>query len=236
MAVDSALLQHAKEGEAVLRLYRWNKPAVTIGYFQDMDKEVNVALCKNHNVPIIRRVTGGGAVFHHEEITYCLIHPIGGVFSGISIPDSYKIISQPFVMALATLGIDALYRPINDIMVGNKKISGSAQTRKTNVLQQHGTMLVATSTDTMFQYLTANPGAMQTSDKPVITIAELIGCESKEALYQKVIDAIVTAFSDVFNVALHKSDMTEEEEETAKVLQQQYFLHDDWNKNKIPQE
>ena len=236
MAVDSALLQHLKEGEVTLRLYRWNKPAVSIGYFQDMDNEVNVALCRNDNVPIIRRVTGGGAVFHHEEITYCLIHPIEGVFSGISIPDSYKIISQPFVMALSSLGIDALYRPINDIIVGNKKISGSAQTRKATVLQQHGTMLVATNTDTMFQYLVVNPGAMQTSDKPVITIAELIDYESKEALYQKVIDAIVTAFSDVFNVSLHKSDMTEEEEETAKVFQQKYFLHDDWNKNKMPQQ
>lgn len=70
---------------------------------------------------------------------------------------------------------------------------------------------------------------MQTSDKPVITIAELIDYESKEALYQKVIDAIVTAFSDVFNVSLHKSDMTKEEEESASI-QQKYFLHDDWNK------
>jgi len=77
---------------------------------------------------------------------------------------------------------------------------------------------------------------MQTSDKPVITIAELIDYESKEALYQKVIDAIVPAFSDVFNVSLHKSDMTKEEEETAKVFQQKYFLHDDWNKNKMPQQ
>ncbi len=83
------------------------------------------------------------AVFHHEEITYCLIQPIEGVFSGISIPDSYKIISQPFVMALSSLGIDALYRPINDIIVGNQKNIGECANKKATVLQQHGTMLVA---------------------------------------------------------------------------------------------
>ena len=76
MAMDEVLLKSVTKSETetpALRLYGWTPPAVSIGYFQSMDQEVNVQSCKKNGVDLVRRITGGGAVLHDSELTYSFI-------------------------------------------------------------------------------------------------------------------------------------------------------------------
>lgn len=227
MAVDGALLRCSST--PVLRLYRWVHPAITIGYFQDIEKEVNINLCNSEGVPVIRRFTGGGAVFHHEEVTYSLVHPLRGQFAKSSITDSYAVIAQPLIQALHCFGVDAQYRPINDIVVTGKKISGSAQTRKEGKLLQHGTILVATDIAKMFEYLTVDTKKMGQGGKPVITLEEILTDLSIDTIYQRLIESIVDSFREIFGVTFVDSDITQQEKEVAVELQKHYFANDQWN-------
>ncbi|MGB4268872.1 MAG: biotin/lipoate A/B protein ligase family protein [Spirochaetota bacterium] len=227
MAVDSAILRLSKT--PTLRLYRWIMPAITIGYFQDIDKEVNIELCKKDGIPVIRRFTGGGAVFHHEELTYSLVHPLQGPFSKSDIIHSYSLIAQPLIHALHTLGVDAQYRPINDIIVGNRKISGSAQTRKEGKLLQHGTILVATDTEKMLHYLAIDPKKIKHEGKPVITLSEILKHLSKESIFEQLIKVIIASFKEIFAVDFEESDITQQEKDAAIELERHYFSNEQWN-------
>ncbi|MCX8123106.1 MAG: lipoate--protein ligase family protein [Spirochaetes bacterium] len=227
MAVDGAIVRCSDT--PTLRLYRWARPAITIGYFQDIEKEVNCAQCKKDDVQVIRRVTGGGAVFHHKEITYSFVHPLHGVFAKGTITDSYYLIAQPLIMALVSLGIDARYSAINDIIVGNKKISGSAQTRKEGKILQHGTLLVATDTERMFNYLTIDPKKVKHEGKPVVTLKDLLPDMSEEIIYQHLIQAIIDSFRKVFNIEFEESDLTHQEQYIAVELEKNYFANENWN-------
>lgn len=227
MAVDGALLRCSDA--PVLRIYRWDSPAITIGYFQDIEKEVNLTLCANDNVPVIRRFTGGGAVFHHEELTYSLVHPLQGAFAKCSITDSYAAIAKPLIQALHRLGVNAQYRPINDIVVGCKKISGSAQTRKEGKLLQHGTILVATEIAKMFEYLNVDTKKMGQDSKPVIALKEILGDTSIDTIYQQLVESLVDSFRQNFGITFVDSDITQQENGVAVELQKHYFANDQWN-------
>jgi lipoate-protein ligase A len=126
------------------------KPAaVSIRCFQSLEEEVNVGNCNNLGIDIVRRMTGGGAVLHEHELTYSFItkkYPT-------NIMESYELICEPVIMCLKDLGFDAKFSPLNDIIVDNKKVSGTAQTRKQDILLQHGTILLDVDVNKMFSVL-----------------------------------------------------------------------------------
>ena len=97
MAIDEALLRHSKT--PILRFYQWDPKAVSIGYNQDI-KEVNVNYCKKNKIEIVRRITGGKAVFHDNELTYSFIVPERANLLPKDITKSYKIIAVALIIAL----------------------------------------------------------------------------------------------------------------------------------------
>jgi lipoate-protein ligase A len=142
MALDEAVAESVAAGSLpTVRFYRWRPSAVSIGYFQSMIEEVDVDECRRRGVDLVRRRTGGGAVYHdfEGEITYSLIAPQD--LYGSDIQASYRVICAHVIQALALLGLKAEFRPINDLVVNGRKISGNAQTRRGGVLLQHGTVL-----------------------------------------------------------------------------------------------
>src|SRR5688500_3280938 len=145
MAIDEALIENIGEAP-VLRIYGWRPEAVSIGYFQSIKEEVDLEKCSKIGVDVVRRLTGGGAVLHEFELTYSFItkqYPQ-------KIMESYRWICEAIVVSINRMGFDASFVPLNDIVVKGKKVSGSAQTRRNEVLLQHGTILLGVDVDKMF--------------------------------------------------------------------------------------
>jgi lipoate-protein ligase A len=155
MGIDEAVVEAIAAGRspATLRFYRWSPPCVTVGYFQSMEEEVDLAACAAQGVDAVRRVTGGGAVFHDAEITYSLIVPEGTPLAPADILESYGRICSGIVAGLGLMGVEASFAPINDIQAGGRKVSGNAQTRKRGCLLQHGTVLLGVDVERMFGLL-----------------------------------------------------------------------------------
>ncbi len=155
MGLDEAILESVASGRELptLRLYAWEPAAISIGYFQGLYEEVDVEACHARGVDVVRRITGGGAVFHQAEITYSIIIPETQDLAPKSIMASYGVICGGVVKGLEILGIEATFAPINDIVALGKKISGNAQTRKRGCLLQHGTILLGLDVDLMFELL-----------------------------------------------------------------------------------
>jgi lipoate-protein ligase A len=155
MGLDEAILEGAVRGGArpTLRLYGWLPAAVSIGYFQGLAEEVDAAACAARGIDLVRRITGGGAVFHQDEITYSLVIPESHPLCEGSAIDSYRRICSGVIKGLAILGVESSFAPINDIVSGGKKVSGNAQTRRRGIVLQHGTLLLGLDADLMFELL-----------------------------------------------------------------------------------
>lgn len=155
MALDEALLEGVSSGASlpVLRFFGWKPPAVSLGYFQGLEEEVDLEACRCRGVDVVRRISGGGAVFHHAEITYSLIMPLKDPRAGSSVSDSYRVLCAGVTAGLGRLGVGAVFAPINDILAGGRKISGNAQTRRKGCLLQHGTVLLDLDPELMFSLL-----------------------------------------------------------------------------------
>jgi lipoate-protein ligase A len=155
MGLDEALLETVSSGQSlpVLRLYGWKPWAVSIGYFQGLEEEVDLEACRRCGADVVRRISGGGAVFHDREITYSLIMPLDHPLAGNSIIESYEKLCSGIVAGLGLLGIEAAFAPINDILAGGRKVSGNAQTRRQGCVLQHGTVLLDTDAERMFSLL-----------------------------------------------------------------------------------
>ena len=156
MASDEAMLLHAgTEGKSIpptLRLYGWLSPTISIGCHQDAGQ------FSGHALPVVRRITGGRAVLHHMELTYSIVaHSDAAPFSG-GIMGAYRRISSCIALALKDIGIDAGLSEKRkgyektpacfnssvkyEVLVGGRKIAGSAQRRFKGVFLQHGSVLV----------------------------------------------------------------------------------------------
>jgi lipoate---protein ligase len=173
MAIDEAVSESvAVGGPPTIRFYGWTPSAVSIGYFQGLENEVDLERCGELGVDFIRRRTGGGAVYHDNvgEITYSVIGKQEMFPSDILA--SYRLICGWICDALASLGMDAEFRPINDITVAGKKISGNAQTRRGGVLLQHGTVLHAVDADRMFSVLKVSDEKIK--DKMIANVKERV--------------------------------------------------------------
>jgi lipoate-protein ligase A len=168
MAIDEAIAEAVAAGDAppTIRLYGWEPAAVSIGYFQALHDEVDLTACRNDDVDVVRRRTGGGAVYHDREVTYSIVGP-EALFPG-DIATAYETICADVIDRLGRLDIDASFAPINDIVVDGKKISGNAQTRRDGVVLQHGTILQAVDAEEMFTYL--RPDIQKVADKHVQSV------------------------------------------------------------------
>lgn len=237
MARDYALLKSLSRGDAppTLRLYGWNNPAITIGYFQRIEEELAEEECRKDGINIIRRITGGGAVFHQYEITYSTVIPLHGTFVPGSITDSYTRICKPLVRALGDHGINAVFKPINDVTVGGRKISGSAQTRRDGVLLQHGTLLLDVDAPAMFRYLSISDEKKkhiyENPQERVIAVRELLGDRAMTVEFNSAFkESLARGFAEEFNVTFSLGQTTaEEDRETADILPRM-FGNDQWNR------
>lgn len=132
MALDEVITAEVAAGRRppTLRVWEWDSPAVIIGSFQSLRNEVDTEAAARHGVSVVRRVSGGGAMFVEpgNTITYSLSVP-DALVSGLSFADSYAYLDDWVLEALGDMGIKAWYQPLNDIATEVGKIAGAAQKR-----------------------------------------------------------------------------------------------------------
>ena len=235
MATDEAILMAVAEGKSIptLRFYRWLPSAISIGIFQSMHDEVDVERCKSMGVDVIRRITGGGAVYHDSdgEVTYSIAIPIGHRLAPSDILESYRLICNGIVEGLKDLGISAKFSPINDVTVNDRKISGNAQTRRHGVLLQHGTILVDFDPEVMFSLLKVPNEKIR--DKKIKAVRRRVTSIRNELgrkiELDKVADIMRHAFERALNIELNESDLTEYELKLAEQIKNKRYKNPEWN-------
>jgi lipoate-protein ligase A len=240
MAVDEAIIT-ARIKELVpntLRFYRWNPSAVSIGRFQNVSNEVHIENCREHGVDIVRRITGGGTVYHdfEGEITYSVVVKEEDLGTQ-DVVLAYNTICNGLIEAAKILGVNADFNPGDprncpNIAVNGKKISGSAQFHKGGVLLQHGTFLLDADLTKMFTFLRV-PWAKTIAD--VICVAkeritslkhELASNISVEEAYK----ALIKGFQKAFDTQLKEEEtLTAYEQKLAERLRREKYATEKWN-------
>ncbi len=233
MAVDEAVLEAVAQGKQLptLRLYGWNPSAITLGYFQSLQEEVDAQKCKENNVDIVRRITGGGAVYHDKEITYSfIIREADGLITK-DILASYKQISGGVIQALTSFGLQTEFVPINDLIVNGKKVSGNAQTRKQKTILQHGTILLDVNVKKMFSLLKVADEKIR--DKMIATVEERVTSvkqqTGKEVSYAAMETALIAGFKEVLNIELLPGVLSIEEQQRAAEVEKEKYRNVHWN-------
>lgn len=220
MALDEALMNSVNE-VPILRLYGWKPHAISIGYFQSMDQEIDIKRCRHYDIDVVRRMTGGGAVFHDSEVTYSFFtkkYPQ-------CILESYELICDAVIMAMSKLGFTAKFSPLNDITVDGKKVSGNAQTRKKNTLLQHGTILLKVDVEKMFSVLKVSSEKIRGKEISDVK-RRVIGLNKT---FDETVSALKSGFSEKFNAMPVVDKITKEEEsEAEKLVKEKYSTHQ-WN-------
>ncbi len=233
MAIDYAIMVANSKNlvPPTVRFYGWNPAAISIGYFQSLLDEIDLDKCNELNVDYVRRITGGGAVFHEDELTYSIVIPESQPFITKNILESYGRICGAIIKGLNNLGIDSEYMPINDIISNGKKISGNAQTRKIKTLLQHGTILMDVDVEKMFSVL--NVPNEKIKDKlisnvkdRVTSIKHILG---KDISFNKIENSMKIGFEEEFDIYLEEGTLIDEELVLTKKFESEYFSTYNWN-------
>ena len=142
VCADRVLLSSYLPGsEDTLLVYSRDRPCISAGRFQRIDEKVDTEFAKKNGISVVRRVSGGSCIYSdRDQITYSLI------ISKDKLPlprnDSFAVICGAAVAALKELGINGVHKPVNDILVNGKKISGGAQARNKHAVLQHGSIIL----------------------------------------------------------------------------------------------
>jgi len=241
MAVDEAIMK-ARIGNRVsntLRLYQWKPSAVSIGRFQTLADEIHIDNCKKYDVDIVRRITGGGAVYHDQngELTYSIVTKTRDLgCKDLDMLSAYQKICSGLNQAIKILGTKAEYRPPDpkrcpNLAISGKKISGNAQTSKKGVLLQHGTFLMDIDHEKMFTFLKV-PWAKTLNDVLAVSKRKLTSARQELGYNfstQEAYQALVNGFENALDVQFVEEELTEYEQELSKKLKKERFVAEDWN-------
>lgn len=258
MAIDEAILicHSQRLVPPTLRFYTWEPAGVTLGYFQKLEKEIDVNGCENLGVDYVRRLTGGRAVLHDRDFTYSIIVNEENPLIPKGILESYKEISKGIIQGLALLNVEAqvvaLAHDVNkekkkdlsvacfdspswyEVVIDNKKIVGSAQTRKEGILLQHGSILLELDVDKLFSVLKtpslkAKERIKRDFPQRAISLEQVLG---RKIVYEDLLGVMRQGFSGALDIQLIAGQLTKEEGDLAQKLYQEKYNRLEWNSKK----
>lgn len=232
MAIDEAIFRNFEKINT-LRVYSWRPSAVSIGKNQIIEEEVDINSIKKLGFDCVRRISGGGAVFHDEigELTYSIVTNLQN-FKKQTIEAVYYKISEIIFQPLEKLGLTLDYGQIHcpSVFSGGRKISGNAQARDGDIVLQHGTILIKCRPNIMYTVLRARPGRTQESMvqsvyQHITTLTDLLGLELTP---QKIGDYILTSLRENNSLDCTIGELTPEEQELASELASTKYSSEEW--------
>jgi len=263
MAIDEAIMIAHREGlvPPTIRFYQWSPPAVSLGYFQDLEKEIDVDVCKNMGIDIVRRPTGGKAVLHDKELTYSFIIRENHPLVNDSILETYKKISGGIIRGLSYLGIKAELVPLREklksipsgneakskiprsdiksicfsvpsqyeVQVMGKKIVGSAQVRKREIVLQHGSLLIELEKDKLFSVFNFPSAQIRERLKTRFRATSLEEILKKKINFSELSEILPRGFEEEFGIKLTEGKLTEQEEKISRKLLENKYSTYEWN-------
>ncbi len=234
MGVDEAIYQlYGKLKVNTLRLYSWHPSTVSIGHHQCLDDEIDLSMVEKYNFQVVRRISGGGAVFHDSkgELTYSVVTSTDQV-SSKSIEASYYEIVNLLFSPLSKLGLSVEYNQIHcpSVFSRGKKISGNAQARSGNVILQHGTILIDFDPELMYSVLKARPG--RSTKQMVASIYQNVTSISEHTKKEMTPRTLATYINDDlltnYPSKFLMGDLTTEEHRLAQQLADERYKSEKW--------
>ncbi len=237
MALDEAILDAVINHESpnTLRFFKWNPSTISIGRNQSLINEVDVNFAKERNFNIVRRITGGGSVFHDKtrEITYSIVCPTRFLekLNAKNVIEQFEKIEEGIVLALTHYGLKTEKGVIHcpAIFLDGKKFSGNAQVRKKGYLLQHGTILLELDPELMYSVLKAPHNVSKT--KMVKSVyAKCIGIRDKLEFYEEssFLSSLKSGFESTLRIKLKDGTFSEYELRMAKNLVSTKYSNKDW--------
>ncbi len=241
LAIESVLLDCEFTKENALFMLWQNAPSVIIGRHQNAFEEVDLPYLKDNNIALIRRPTGGGAVFHDlGNLNFTFIIPT------TSTKLDFHLFLAPMIEAFNKIGIKAKTTGRNDIQIFDKKFCGTAQTKGKHAILLHGSMLLDVDLDILEHVLAGNPDKYTSKGiasvrSRVINIKEVLLSETnKEYSKEECVNHIKNTLRDYFVPNHDQKEFTVEQSTIdeviakAKELAQERYSNDDWTYKRSP--
>jgi lipoate-protein ligase A len=234
MSVEEAIPRAVGEGASPNTVRFWhNANTIVLGCFQSAQLEVNFNACKQTGTQVVRRFTGGGAVYHDAgNLNYAISlkkgHPL--------VPDSdlqqvFRRLSEGAVEGLKSLGVNAEFQPINDIQVGGRKVSGAAGSVRWGTVFHHGCILVASDLAILGKVL--NVPSVKLADRHVASVQKRVTTVrdelQKDVSTRDVRNAIVRGIENNYNVRLSEGELSKSEMALVKKLYDEKYSRPEWN-------
>jgi lipoyl(octanoyl) transferase len=258
MAVDEAILEHIHRGESIstLRLYSWNPPCLSLGHAQSI-KDVDMERLKSHGWDVVRRVTGGRAILHTDELTYSVTGSADEPVLAGGVLESYNRLAQALLHAVKSLSVPVEMKEHEDghiqqnlnpvcfevpstyeITVDGKKLIGSAQARKKEGVLQHGSLpltgdLTRICNALVFESESARQDAKERLLARATTISTVLnaGIESAigvETAWETAAQAFVRGFEAELGIQFERGEMSPSEIQRAEELVEEKYAHAAW--------
>lgn len=245
MAIDEAILLEHQGGQTppTLRFYAWSPPTISLGYFQQLDKEIDLEAVKERGLGLVRRLTGGRAVLHDDEVTYSVVaredHPLmlGGIRPSYlrlaaALAGGLRELGAPVEIASGRKGAHEEHSTAAcfdapswyEITCGGRKLVGSAQTRKGGVVLQHGSIVINLNGEDLFAVLKMPAEAVRRRlqakfYRQACGLAEILG---RSVAAAEIKTGIVRAFSRLYGIEFVTSGLTEGEKGRLEELKAKY--------------
>ena len=217
VALDQALLTARARGLSpdTVRFLRYAPPAALVGFHQDVEREIRLDYCRANGIDVNRRLTGGGAIFFDEsQLGWEVVCGKAFFDAGVASPRLFARICEPVVAALRSLGIDAEFRPRNDIEAGGRKISGTGGTEEGEAILFQGTLLMDFDVESMLKALRIPVEKLKAKERD--EFKKRVTCVAWEkpggVPLERVKAALAKGFEGAFGIRLVAGDLTSEEE------------------------
>lgn len=244
MAIDEYLIKYyEKTQKPVLRVYGWSNISISVGKYQNVLNDINIEECTKDDVFIVRRITGGGAIVHNEELTYSLVCSDADInCKNLSVKEAYERLNSFILNFYKSLGIKAVFtkdyskrlrlsdsvspfcfsaNEEYDILVRGKKIGGNAQFRKKNIIFQHGSVPVQNSNEKIKKFFNK-----KINFNNFTSLFEIL---KKKLKLEFLIEKFINAFIVTFDNKIKEEKLTQKERDSVDKLILNKYSKDEWN-------